>query len=63
MLAMLGSAFALGLQLGRGSHKRLMLGDTAHFADHLAQQKQQIADLRAAAAAAGGCHGHAPGRR
>jgi murein DD-endopeptidase MepM/ murein hydrolase activator NlpD len=42
----LASAFALGMQLGRGSHERLVLADTHRFADVLAQQKQQIADLR-----------------
>src|SRR6202007_264551 len=45
-LAFLGSAFALGVQLGRGSHERLVLGDTVRFGTVLAEQKKQIADLR-----------------
>ena len=45
-LVFLGSAFALGLQMGRGGHERLVLGDTVHFGDLLAEQKKQIADLR-----------------
>ena len=46
VLGFLGSAFALGLQLGRGSHERLMLSDTTHFGTVLADQKKQIQDLR-----------------
>jgi Peptidase family M23 len=46
VLAVLGSAFGLGMHLGRDSHKRLILADTVHFADLLSQQKEQIADLR-----------------
>jgi murein DD-endopeptidase MepM/ murein hydrolase activator NlpD len=46
VLAILGGAFALGLQLGRGNHERLVLADTVHFGAILAQQKQQIAELR-----------------
>jgi len=45
-LAVLGSAFMAGMQLGRGSHETLVTGDTRHFADVLAQQKAQIADLK-----------------
>ena len=45
-LAILGGAFALGLQLGRGSHERLVLGDTLRLGAILAQQKQQIAELK-----------------
>ena len=45
-IAFLGSAFALGLQLGRGAHQRVVLSDTVRFGDLLKQQKQQIADLR-----------------
>lgn len=45
-LGMLGGTFALGLQLGRGVHTRMMLGETTRFGDQLAQQKQQIAGLR-----------------
>jgi len=45
-LAFLGSAFALGLQVGRGNHQRLVLSDTVHFGELLAQQKRQIADLK-----------------
>ena len=46
VLAFLGSAFALGLQLGRGSHERLVLSDTTRFGSVLAEQKRQIQDLR-----------------
>jgi len=45
-LVVLGSAFALGLQLGRGAHERAVLSDTVHFGELLGQQKKQIADLR-----------------
>ena len=46
VLGFLGSAFALGLQLGRGSHERLVLSDTTRFGTVLADQKKQIEDLR-----------------
>jgi murein DD-endopeptidase MepM/ murein hydrolase activator NlpD len=46
VLGFLGSAFALGLQLGRGSHERLVLSDTTRFGTVLAEQKKQIQDLR-----------------
>jgi len=46
VLAVLGSAFALGLQIGHGNHERLALGETDRFGKILVQQKQQIADLR-----------------
>jgi murein DD-endopeptidase MepM/ murein hydrolase activator NlpD len=46
VFAFLGSAFALGVQLGRGDHQRLMLADTTRFGTLLAEQKKQIADLR-----------------
>jgi murein DD-endopeptidase MepM/ murein hydrolase activator NlpD len=45
-LAVLGSTFALGLSLGRGSHQREVLGDTVRFGALLVQQKQQISDLK-----------------
>jgi murein DD-endopeptidase MepM/ murein hydrolase activator NlpD len=45
-LVILGSAFAFGLQLGRGSHQRLLLSDTSRVGSALAVQKQQIAELR-----------------
>jgi murein DD-endopeptidase MepM/ murein hydrolase activator NlpD len=45
-LAVLGTAFALGMQLGRGDHARSMLSDTLHFGNLLADQKRQILDLR-----------------
>ncbi len=45
-LAILGGAFALGLQLGRGSHERLVLSDTLRLGAILTQQKQQIAELK-----------------
>jgi murein DD-endopeptidase MepM/ murein hydrolase activator NlpD len=46
VLLFLGSAFALGLQLGRGSHERVVLSDTVRFGTMLAEQKKQIADLK-----------------
>jgi len=42
----LGSAFAVGLQLGRGSHERVVLSDTVQFGSLLTEQKKQIADLK-----------------
>jgi murein DD-endopeptidase MepM/ murein hydrolase activator NlpD len=45
-LAILGSAFAVGLQLGRGSHERFLLSDTTRLGSLLAEQKQQIDALR-----------------
>ncbi len=44
--AVLGSAFALGLQLGRGAQERGALGDTLSFSGLLAEQKRQIGELR-----------------
>jgi len=46
VLAFLGSAFALGIQLGRGNHERVALADTTRFGTLLAEQKKQIADLK-----------------
>ncbi|HVN44868.1 MAG TPA: M23 family metallopeptidase [Steroidobacteraceae bacterium] len=46
VLTFLGSAFALGLQLGRGDHERLALSDTVRLGALLAGQKKDIADLR-----------------
>ena len=46
VLAFLGSAFALGVQLGHGHHERLVLADTTRFGSLLAEQKKQIADLK-----------------
>jgi murein DD-endopeptidase MepM/ murein hydrolase activator NlpD len=46
VLTFLGGAFALGLQMGRGDHQRVVLSDTVRFGDLLSQQKQQIADLK-----------------
>jgi murein DD-endopeptidase MepM/ murein hydrolase activator NlpD len=45
-LSIVGGAFALGLQLGRGEHRRLALAETTQFGAILATQKQQIADLK-----------------
>jgi murein DD-endopeptidase MepM/ murein hydrolase activator NlpD len=45
-LAIVGGAFALGLQLGQGVHHRVALAETSRFAAILAQQKQQLAELR-----------------
>ena len=41
-----GGAFALGLQLGKGVHRELALAETTRFAGLLAQQKQEIASLK-----------------
>jgi murein DD-endopeptidase MepM/ murein hydrolase activator NlpD len=41
-----GGAFALGLQLGKGAHREVALAETTRFAALLAQQKQEIAGLR-----------------
>ncbi len=46
MLGVLGSAFVLGVQLGRGAHGTLALGESAGFGNVLAQQKQQISELK-----------------
>jgi len=46
VLVFLGSAFALGVQLGRGKHERVALADTTRFGTLLGEQKKQIADLR-----------------
>jgi murein DD-endopeptidase MepM/ murein hydrolase activator NlpD len=46
VLVFLGSAFALGMQLGRGNHERVALADTTRFGTLLAEQKKQIADLK-----------------
>ena len=45
-LAILGSAFALGLQFGRGADQRGVLSDTLSFGSLLAEQKRQITDLK-----------------
>jgi murein DD-endopeptidase MepM/ murein hydrolase activator NlpD len=45
-LAILGSAFALGLQFGRGTLQRGALSDTLSFGSLLAEQKRQITDLK-----------------
>lgn len=41
-----GGAFALGLQFGRGVHREVALAETTRFAGVLAQQKQEIASLK-----------------
>ena len=46
VFAFLGSAFALGVQLGRGNHERVVLADTTRFGTLLAEQNKQIAALR-----------------
>ena len=46
VVAFLGGAFALGLQLGRGNHQRVVFADTTRFGSLLAEQKKQIADLK-----------------
>ena len=45
-LAILSTAFALGMQLGRGSSHRMALGDSARWTGVLAEQKKQIAELK-----------------
>ncbi len=45
-LVILGSAFVLGVQLGRNAHGNLTLADPGSFGKVLAQQKQQISDLK-----------------
>jgi murein DD-endopeptidase MepM/ murein hydrolase activator NlpD len=45
-LGLLGATFALGLQLGRGARTRTALSETTRFGNVLAQQTQQIADLK-----------------
>jgi murein DD-endopeptidase MepM/ murein hydrolase activator NlpD len=45
-LIVLGSAFAVGLTLGRGSRAHLVSSDTLRFGAVLAEQKQQISDLK-----------------
>jgi murein DD-endopeptidase MepM/ murein hydrolase activator NlpD len=46
VLVVLGSAFMLGVQLGRADHQKLVLSDTVHLGDVLTQQTQQIAELK-----------------
>ncbi len=46
VLGFLGSAFAVGVQLGRGNHERAALADTVHFGSLLAEQKKQISELK-----------------
>jgi murein DD-endopeptidase MepM/ murein hydrolase activator NlpD len=45
-LGILGTAFTLGMQLGRGSNGRLARGESARWTEVLAEQKHQIADLK-----------------
>ena len=45
-VAIVGGAFALGLQLGRGDHERVRLADTTRLGGVLDEQKHQIAELR-----------------
>ena len=45
-LGILGTAFALGLQLGSGHTRSLSLGESSHWTAILAEQKGQIADLK-----------------
>ena len=44
-LVILGGVFALGMQLGRGSDERGVLGDTLRFGSLLTEQKHLLADL------------------
>jgi murein DD-endopeptidase MepM/ murein hydrolase activator NlpD len=41
-----GGAFTVGLQLGRGVHREVALAETSRFAGLLAEQKQEIASLK-----------------
>jgi murein DD-endopeptidase MepM/ murein hydrolase activator NlpD len=45
-LGILGTAFALGMQLGESSGGRVARGDATHWSTILAEQKQQITELR-----------------
>ena len=45
-LAILGSAFLLGMQLGRGEGSPVMSADALHVGEVLAQQKAQISELK-----------------
>jgi len=45
-LGILGTAFALGLQLGSGHTRTLALGESGRWATMLAEQKTQIAELK-----------------
>jgi Peptidase family M23 len=46
LLAILGSAFALGLHLGRGNHQRMLVADTTRLGGVLDEQQRQIEELR-----------------
>jgi murein DD-endopeptidase MepM/ murein hydrolase activator NlpD len=46
VLGILGTAFALGMQLGQGSSGRLARGESARWTQILAEQKVQIAELK-----------------
>ena len=46
-LTILGTAFGLGMRLGSGTNQRIELGETGRWAAVLADQKTQIADVRA----------------
>src|SRR5579872_5564779 len=46
VIAILGTAFALGMQLGTGSNGKMAQGDAARWMAILADQKHQIADLK-----------------
>jgi murein DD-endopeptidase MepM/ murein hydrolase activator NlpD len=46
VLGILGTAFALGMQLGQGSNGRLASGESARWTQILADQKHQIAELK-----------------
>ena len=45
-LGILGTAFALGLQLGSGHTRSISLGESTHWTAILAEQKSQIAELK-----------------
>src|SRR5688572_10154358 len=45
-LTVLGSAFAIGMQLGQHTGRPMSSGETANWANALKDQKAQITDLR-----------------
>src|ERR1700750_1399308 len=46
VIGILGTAFALGMQLGQGSGGRMARGESARWTEILADQKHQIAELK-----------------
>jgi murein DD-endopeptidase MepM/ murein hydrolase activator NlpD len=46
LLAFLGGALAIGVQLGRAGHEHSVLGESLRFGNILAEQKRQITELK-----------------